>query len=105
MRITWFGILAFSIYLLIDLYVFWVLRSHLLAGSVRRAGWIQGAYLVLSLLSLFIFFSIPRWAQTPWWKPVGMTLFALAVSWFLARGVAALFFLVDDVRRLVQWGG
>jgi predicted MPP superfamily phosphohydrolase len=105
MRITWFGILAFSIYLLIDLYVFWVLRSHLLAGSVRRAGWIQGAYLVLSLLSLFIFFSIPRWAQTPWWKPVGMTLFALAVSWFLARGVAALFFLVDDVRRLLQWGG
>lgn len=105
MRITWFGVLAFSIYLLIDLYVFWVLRSHLLAGSVRRAGWIQAAYLLLSLFSLFVFFSIPRWVQAPWWKPVGMTMFALVVSWFLARGVAALFFLVDDVRRMVQWGG
>lgn len=105
MRITWFGILALAIYLLIDFYVFWVLRTHLLTASTRRAGWIQAAYLLLSVLTLLFLFALPRSVQTSWWKPVGITLFALAVSWFLARGVAALFFLVDDLRRVVQWGG
>lgn len=105
MRITLFGIVASAVYLLIDLYVFWVLRGHLLAGSVRRAAWIQGVYLFLGLSTLVFFWFSPRLIQTDWWKPVGMLIFSIGVAWFLARGVAAFFFLIDDVRRLVQWSG
>lgn len=105
MRITTFGLVATAVYLLIDLYVFWVLRSYLLASGLRRAGWVQAVYLFLGISTLLFFFFIPKLTQLGWWKPVGMTLFAIGVSWFLARGVAAMFFLVDDLRRLVQWGG
>lgn len=105
MRITTFGLVATALYLIIDLYVFWVLRSYLIASGVRRAGWIQFIYLFLGVSTLLFFFFVPRMTQSGWWKPVGMTLFALGVSWFLARGVASLFFFVDDIRRLMQWGG
>ena len=105
MRITPFGIVATAIYLLIDLYVFWVLRGYLLQAGYRRAGWVQVGYLVLGIGTLLFFFFVPKMIQSGWWKPVGMTVFALGVAWFLARGVAALFFLVDDIRRVLHWGG
>ncbi len=105
MRITPFGIVATALYLIIDLYVFWVLRSYLISSGIRRANLIQGIYLAVGFSTLLFFFFIPRMAQTDWWKPVGMTFFALGVSWFLARGVTALFFLVDDLRRILHWGG
>ena len=105
MRITVFGIIATAFYLIIDLYVFWVLRSYLLSTGVRRAGLIQLVYLALGIGSLLFFFFIPKLIQTEGWKPIGMTVFALVVSWFLARGVASIFFLADDLRRLLQWGG
>ncbi|MFM7672911.1 MAG: metallophosphoesterase [Bacteroidota bacterium] len=104
MRITTFGIVATALYLIIDLYVFWVLRGYLLSSGIRRAGWWQLAYVFLGLSTLLFFFFIPRLSQLDWWKPIGMTFFAIGVSWFLARGVAALFFLIDDIRRLLQWG-
>lgn len=105
MRITAFGIVATALYLIVDLYVFWVLRSYLLGSGIRRAGWVQAFYLFLGISTLLFFFFIPRFIQTGWWKPLGMTLFAFGVAWFLARGVAAMFFLADDLRRLIQWGG
>ncbi len=105
MRITLFGVVASAIYLLVDFYVFWVLRGHLLSGSVRRAGWIQAIYLFLGLGTLVFFWFSPRLIQTDWWKPLGMLIFSVGVAWFLARGVAAFFFLLDDVRRLIQWSG
>jgi len=105
MRITLFGIIASALYLLVDLYVFWVLRGHLMSGSVRRAGLIQAIYLSLGLGALVFFWFSPRLIQTDWWKPMGMFVFSICVAWFLARGVAAFFFLIDDLRRLVQWSG
>jgi predicted MPP superfamily phosphohydrolase len=105
MRITAFGIIATALYLLIDLYVYWVLRSYLQSAGIRRAAWVLGVYLFLGLGTLVFFFFIPRMSQADWWKPLGMTLFAVGVAWFLARGVAAMFFLVDDLRRLIHWGG
>ena len=105
MRITTFGIIATAVYLLIDVYVFWVLRGYLVNAGFRRAGWVQAGYLLLGLGTLVFFFFVPKMVQSGWWKPVGMTVFAVGVAWFLARGVAALFFLVDDLRRFLQWGG
>lgn len=105
MRITVFGVVATAFYLIIDLYVFWVLRSYLLSAGIRRSALIQIVYLTLGIGSLLFFFFVPKLIQTTAWKPLGMTVFAVVVSWFLARGVASLFFLVDDLRRLIQWGG
>ncbi len=105
MRITFFGVVATTLYLIIDLYVFWVLRSYLLSAGIRRSALVQIVYLAMGIGSLLFFFFVPKLIQTAAWKPLGMTVFALVVSWFLARGVASLFFLVDDLRRLIQWGG
>lgn len=105
MRITVFGVVATAFYLIIDLYVFWVLRSYLVSAGIRRSALVQIVYLVMGIGSLLFFFFVPKLIQTAAWKPLGMTVFALVVAWFLARGVASLFFLADDIRRLVQWGG
>ena len=86
MRITVFGVVATAFYLIIDLYVFWVLRSYLLSAGIRRSALIQIVYLTLGIGSLLFFYFVPKLIQTTAWKPLGMTVFAVVVSWFWPGG-------------------
>jgi predicted MPP superfamily phosphohydrolase len=88
---------------LLDLYVFQVLR-HLTAGSSSRARilW-HGSYWFISVLSLVLLLFLPTLFSKNASQVARSILFALIAGLFLAKLLAALFFLTDDIRRALQW--
>lgn len=93
------------IMLLIDWYVFQSVKLVSQHLSIRWKTIIYGAYwsvtiiiIAFILLGPFINFdNIPKLLRT--------YLLAIVIGLFLAKFVASIVFVVDDLRRLVQWGG
>lgn len=105
MRNAPFWWIFLALLLLLDWYVFQAIRT-LTAGLPVRSRfiwhtvyWSVTALSILLLVLLSYFFSKhgPQYARS--------ILFALVAGLFFAKLVASLFFLTDDVRRVVQWIG
>lgn len=89
---------------LLDLYVFQVMR-HLTSGSSSRTRFlIHGTYWFVSVLSLALLLFLPALFSKNSGQVARSILFALIAGLFLAKLLAAVFFLTDDVRRALQWG-
>ncbi|TAD83997.1 MAG: metallophosphoesterase [Bacteroidetes bacterium] len=92
------------ILIMLDLYLYQAIKSvsHGLSSKMRLViGLVFWSFTVLSVVS---FLSLPHINLEQWPKPVRTYLFATLIGFFLAKLVAVPFFLVDDLRRLVQWG-
>jgi predicted MPP superfamily phosphohydrolase len=88
---------------LLDLYVFQVMR-HLTTGSSSRSrALLHGSYWFISILSLALLIFLPLLFSKNASQVARSVLFALIAGLFLAKLLAALFFLTDDVRRALQW--
>ena len=96
---TWF-ILA-GIMLLLDWYVFQVIKTVSQPASARTRTIIFAAYWILSVLSLVTLFMLPLFEQVP--RSVRSIFFAIVIGFFLCKLVASVFFLIDDLRRGIQW--
>src|ERR1700744_5210044 len=95
-RTVW---IVIALMLLLDAYVFQVVRfltSH--SGSRTRLG-IDIAYWVVALAVVFCISILPTITSSV----VRSYLMAIILGLFLAKLLACLFFLADDFRRLVQW--
>jgi len=93
-----------TILILLDLYVFQAVKvvsqsaSHKTKLVIYTCYWtISGAAIVM--LALMPFLNVEAWS-----KSVRTYLFATLLGLFFAKFVAVVFFLVDDIRRLLQWG-
>jgi len=88
--------------ILLDLYVFQIIRavSH---GSAKTRSIIFTSYWIISIAALIILFVLPLLKLDNYSKGVRSTVFAVIIGLFLAKLVAAVFFLVDDIRRAIQW--
>jgi predicted MPP superfamily phosphohydrolase len=88
---------------LLDLYVFQAVKHVISANSGRSRYWISFVYWSVSvamILSLFFFLNTsPDLAG----RRVRNYLFALIAGLLLAKLSAAIFLVIDDGRRLVQW--
>lgn len=91
------------IMILLDIYVFMAIRSvsHSAGSKIRTlifsAYWIIAIGAILGLL-IFIFTG-PEFLP----KKVRTYLFATIIAFVFAQITATVFFLIDDIRRLIQW--
>ncbi len=103
MRTPFVAFIILVIMLLLDMYVFLAIRTVSQSASSRARTVIFSAYWIVSALAVigFLIFVFTGPEFLP--KKFRTYLFATVIGLFLAQFMAVIFFLVDDMRRLVQW--
>lgn len=99
------SIIVLLIMLALDVYVFMAIRQVAQSASVKTRTIIFTIYWILSGLSFLFVALMPYINYDSWQRPVRTYIFALVIGLYLAKMVATVFFLLDDVRRLLQWIG
>jgi len=89
--------------ILLDTYVFQAIKLLSHSASARTKTIIYTIYWGISIFALliFLFFVLTDPATVP--KKVRTYLFATVVGLFMGKLISVVFFLVDDVRRVIQW--
>ena len=103
MRNTPFWWILIGFMVLLDIYFFQALKTIAHSAAPRTRTIIYAAYWTLSVAAIVILLVLPyihfekqaRFART--------TIFAMIAGLFFAKLIASMFFLIDDVRRAVQW--
>jgi len=89
--------------LLLDLYVFQAVKlvSHDLPQKIKLI--IYGLYWSVSVVAALLLALMPYISYDSWPRAVRTYLFATIVGLFFAKIIAVVFFMLDDVRRGIQW--
>ena len=98
------GVLIFiAAMLLLDTYVFQAVKAVSQSASPKTKTIIYSIYWALSIIAIlgFLLFVLTGPDFLP--KRVRTYLFATVIGLFLAKLIAVIFFLLDDIRRLIQW--
>lgn len=92
-----------AIMLMVDFYVFQSLKLVTLNLSSRSKWIIYGIYWSFTVVSMLLFILVPfyKFENIPTF--IKTYVFAILIGFFIAKLVASLFFLFDDVRRILQW--
>ncbi|MFL5742012.1 MAG: metallophosphoesterase, partial [Flavisolibacter sp.] len=89
--------------LLLDFYVFQILRSLSQSAGPKTKSVLFISYWAVSILALLILFTLPLLKPESYSRSVRTSLFAVIIGLFLAKLIASVFFLIDDIRRGIQW--
>ena len=101
---TPFGVVVFvAIMLLLDAYVFQAIRVVSQSASPKARSLVFILYWSLSILAIIGFLLFVYTSPAFLSRKVRTYLFATVVGLFLAKLIAVIFFLVDDIRRVIQW--
>lgn len=97
--------LVIIVLILLDIYIFQILRFVLQSASPRVRLISFVAFWAISAISVSIilfgnFFRIESWPPM-----LRNYTFAILIGIFISKVIAGVFFMVDDVRRVVQWVG
>jgi predicted MPP superfamily phosphohydrolase len=103
MRNSPFGLVIILIMVLLDWYVFTIVKLLTYGAAARTRSLIFGTYWTVSVLALLLIIVLPMINFGAFPKGFRNSVFAVIVGLFFAKLVAAVFFLIDDVRRLFQW--
>ncbi len=103
MRSTSFWWTLLVIMFLLDLYVFQVVKLVTQHKGAKTRWIIHGAYWFISASAIILLFIFPYMQTDQNSKLVKTILFTVIFSLFFAKIMATIFFLVDDVRRGIQW--
>jgi predicted MPP superfamily phosphohydrolase len=87
----------------IDFYVFQVVKMLCQGSSSRTKSIVFTTYWTLSIAIVILFIFLPLMNAERWPKNLRNYLFATIVGFFFAKLLASVFFLVDDLRRAIQW--
>ncbi|MEO5946229.1 MAG: metallophosphoesterase [Chitinophagaceae bacterium] len=103
MRNTPFWWILISFMVLLDIYFFQALKvvTHSVSGRTRTI--IYVSYWVLSVSAVILLIILPYLHFEKQAKFTRTTIFALIAALFFAKLIASFFFLIDDIRRGVQW--
>jgi predicted MPP superfamily phosphohydrolase len=94
--------IVIGIVILLDFYIFQVIKSVSQGTSARAKTAIFTLYWGISICALIIF-AIAPFLTSPEWPRLRNYIFATILALFFAKLLAAVFFLIDDIRRLIQW--
>lgn len=98
------GVIIFiSLMVLLDLYVFQVVKSVCQSASPKTKTIVYSIYWGLTILAVAGFLLFVFSEQQFLGKRVRTYLFATIIGLFLAKLTAMLFFVIDDLRRGIQW--
>ncbi len=103
MRIGKFVWLLLVIMFLLDLYVYQALKLVSNNLSQKTKMFVYGGYWTISVIVLLFIFILPfiNFVELP--AAVRNYVFAIVLGLFFAKLLASVFFLIDDIRRLIQW--
>lgn len=87
----------------IDFYVFQVVKMLCQGSSPRARSVVFTTYWALSITIIVIFLFLPFLNAERFPKNLRNYLFATIIGFFFAKLIASVFFLVDDLRRVIQW--
>lgn len=88
---------------LIDVYTYFAIRSLFSDASARARTTFTIGYWSISVIAVAVIFLLPYFQFQPQNNIIRSTIFAIVFALFFGKLIAALFFMVDDVRRGVQW--
>jgi predicted MPP superfamily phosphohydrolase len=101
-----FGSWLFIILMIsIDLYVFQALKMVTESLPNRYRLIIHAVYWSFTVVAVMLFLLIPYIGFENLPGFIRTHVFAIVVGFFIAKLIASLFFLIDDFRRILQWGG
>jgi predicted MPP superfamily phosphohydrolase len=89
--------------LLLDFYVFQVVKALSSGATEKTKLTIYSVYWVVSLAAVALMVLMPYLNYESWPKNVRTYVFATIVGLFFAKLIAAIFFLLDDIRRILMW--
>lgn len=103
MRRSPFWFLMAGLMVLLDIYFFQIIR--MLTGNLapRTRSIIHTAYWVISVAVVVLLFLLPYLNLDNVRKGLRSTVFAVLVGFFLLKLFSCVFFLIDDIRRGIQW--
>lgn len=103
MRNSPFWWILIGIMVLLDIYFFQALRYLTAQALPRTRTIIHSVYWVISISAIVLLLLLPYLQFEKQARLGRSTIFALLAGIFFAKLVAAFFFLIDDIRRGVQW--
>ena len=103
MRNSVFWWIFIGLMLSLDFYVFQALRVLTNSAGSRAKLIIHIAYWTVSGLALTMLIILPYLHFTHQNRIIRNTFFAIILGLFFSKIIASIFFLVDDLRRVIQW--
>lgn len=103
MRSSPFWLIVIGLMLLLDFYVFQAVKTVSQGAASKTKTIIYVIYWSISILALLLFVLLPYLNLDNHSKALRSTVFVIVAGLFFAKFVAAIFLLVDDLRRLIQW--
>lgn len=97
----WWILIGFM--LLLDLYVFQAVRVLTQSAGPKVKLIVHVSYWAISVLAVITLIILPYLHFTQQHRLVRNTFFAIIVGLFFSKIIASVFFLVDDLRRGIQW--
>lgn len=103
MRSPSFLLIVVGLMIVLDIYFFQVVK--LLTGNLasRTKTIVHTSYWILSILVVLLLFLLPYLNLDNVRRGLRSTVFAVLVGLFLFKLFACVFFLIDDIRRGIQW--
>src|ERR1700712_4486060 len=103
MRSTGFIAIVAVFMAAIDLYVFQVVKMLSSSSSQKTKTVIFTVYWAISIAIIVLFILLPLLNTERWPKNFRNYVFVTIIGIFFAKVLASVFFLVDDLRRVIQW--
>jgi predicted MPP superfamily phosphohydrolase len=103
MRNSPFWWILIVLMVLLDIYVFQAVKIIANPASSRVRTFIYGGYWLISVAAIIVLLILPYLHFAHQAKILRTTIFAIVLGLFFAKLIAAIFFLIDDVRRGIQW--
>ncbi len=100
-RSGWWVIILIMI--LLDIYVFQAVKALASGASEKTKMIVYSIYWTLSFASMLFILLMPLFETNTWPKTLRNYFFAIVLGLFIAKLLSAIFFLLDDVRRLFTW--
>ncbi len=97
----WWVLIGFMV--LLDLYVFQALKVLTQSSGHKTRMIIHSSYWLLSVSAIVVLIILPYLQFENLSKVIRSSVFAIIAGLFFAKLIAAVFFLVDDIRRGIQW--
>ncbi|MBB1284965.1 metallophosphoesterase [Flavisolibacter sp. BT320] len=103
MRSSPFWFLIGGLMIVLDIYFFQILKLLTSNAAPRTRSTIHLTYWILSVLVIALLFLLPYLNLDNIRKGLRSTVFSVLIAFFILKLFACVFFLIDDLRRGIQW--